>query len=86
MKKAKSIDRMAVTEALETGISFDGPTGTVTIDHATHHVTRNAYLAAVKDRKWDVRETYPDAKPQDTAAVCNLVKNPRDNKQYEISI
>ncbi|KMO40372.1 urea ABC transporter [Methylobacterium variabile] len=86
VKKAGSIDRMAVTEALETGLSFDGPTGKVTVDHATHHVTRNAYLAAVKDRKWAVRETYPDAKPQDTAAVCNLIKNPRDNKQYEISI
>ena len=34
----------AVIDALETGISFDGPAGTVTIDPATHHCIRNIYL------------------------------------------
>ncbi|WP_062118760.1 urea ABC transporter substrate-binding protein [Aureimonas sp. AU40] len=86
VKKAGTIERMAVIEALETGLSFDGPSGKVTIDHPTHHTTRNAYLADVKERKWNVLETYTDAKPLDTAAVCDLVKNPGDNKQYEISI
>lgn len=86
VKKAGSLDRMAVIEALETGISFDGPSGKVTIDHATHHVVRNAFLASVKDRKWSVLESYPDAKPLDTAGVCDLVKNPADNQQYVIDI
>lgn len=86
VKKAGSIDRLKVIEALETGISIDGPSGKVTIDHATHHVTRNAFLADVKDRKWNVLETFPDAKPLDTAAVCDLVKNPNDTKQYEIKL
>lgn len=86
VKKAGSLDRMAVIEALETGIAFDGPSGKVTIDHATHHVVRNAFLASVKDRKWSVLESYPDAKPLDTAGVCDLVKNPADNQQYVIDI
>lgn len=86
VKKAGTIERMAVIEALETGISFDGPSGKVTLDHKTHHATRNAYLADVKDRRWNVLATFPDAAPLDTAAVCDLVANPRDNKQYEISI
>ncbi len=86
VKKAGSIDRMKVIEALETGISFDGPSGTVTIDRATHHAVRSAYLAVVKDRMWDVVESYPNQKPSDTAAVCDLVKNPNDNQQYIIKI
>ncbi len=86
VKKAGSIDRMKVIEAMETGISFAGPSGQVTIDHETHHATRTAYLAVCKDRKWDVTATYPDQKPLDTAAVCNLVKNPTDNQQYVVKI
>jgi urea ABC transporter substrate-binding protein len=86
VKKAGSLDRMAVIEALESGISFDGPSGKVTIDHATHHTVRNAFLAEVKDRKWSVLETFPDAKPLDTASVCNLIDNPNDNQQYVIDI
>ncbi|WP_246756900.1 hypothetical protein [Bradyrhizobium neotropicale] len=56
------------------------------VDHKTHHVSRNTYLAVVKDRKWVVAETFPNAQPLDTAAVCDLVKNPNDNKQYETSL
>ena len=86
VKKAGDIDRMKVIEALESGITFDGPSGKVVLDHATHHTTRNAYLAEVKARKWSVLETYPEAKPLDTAGVCDLIKNPKDNKQYVIDV
>ena len=86
VKQAAAIDRMKVIEALETGLSFDGPTGKVTIDHATHHTIRNAYLAEVEDRKWDVLETFVDVAPSDTAQVCNLIDNPNDNKQYVINL
>lgn len=86
VKKAGDLDRMKVIEALESGISFDGPTGKVTLDQATHHTTRNAFLAEVKDRKWSVLESYADVKPLDTASVCDLVKNPADNQQYVIDL
>lgn len=86
VKKAGSLDRMKMIEALETGLSFDGPSGTVTLDRATHHAVRNAFLAEVKDRKWSVLESYPDAQPLDTAGVCNLIENPNDNQQYVIDI
>lgn len=86
VRKAGSLDRMAVVEALESGISLEGPTGTVSIDKATHHTTRNAFLAEVKDRKWSVLESYKDVKPLDTASVCDLVKNPNDTKQYVINL
>lgn len=86
VKLAGSLDRMKVIEALETGVSFDGPSGKVVLDHPTHHAIRNAYLAEVKDKKWSVIETYEQQKPLDTASVCDLVKNPKDNQQYVIKI
>jgi branched-chain amino acid transport system substrate-binding protein len=86
VKKAGNIDRMKVIAALEDSISFDGPSGKVSLDKATHHTTRNAYLAEVKDKKWSVLESFTDAKPSDTASVCDLVKNPADTKQYIINL
>ena len=86
VKKAGGVDRAKVTSALKDSVSYDGPTGKVVLDKATHHTTRNAYLAEVKDRKWSVLETYTDAKPADTASVCDLVKNPNDTKQYIINL
>ena len=77
---------MKVIEALESGISYKGPSGEVTLDGATHHTIRNAYLAQVHDRKWNVLETFEAVQPSDTAMVCNLIKNPSDNQQYVIDI
>jgi urea transport system substrate-binding protein len=86
VKQAKSIDRMAVIKALETGLSFEGPSGKVTIDHATHHVIRNAYLGKADNKTWDVIASYPNQAPSDTAEVCNLIKAPNTDKQFVIDI
>lgn len=45
VEKAGTTEVEAVIKALESGISFDGPAGPVTIDGATHHAIRNVYLA-----------------------------------------
>ncbi len=86
VKKAKTPDRMKVIEALETGISFDGPAGLTTIDPPTHHVTLNVYVAEAADRGFKVLETYPNQPPADTAMVCNLEKNPKTNKQFVVDV
>jgi urea transport system substrate-binding protein len=86
VKKAKSVDRMKVIEALETGISIDAPSGKVTIDPPTHHCILDVHIAEVKDKKLVVLQDFPQQKPADTAAVCNLIKNPADNQQYVIKI
>ena len=31
-------------------------------------------------------ETFPQQQPADTAAVCDLKKNPNDNQQYVIDV
>ena len=86
VKKAGSIDRMKVIEALETGISIDAPSGKVTIDPPTHHCILDVHIAEVNNKKLNVLEDFPQQKPADTAAVCNLIKNPNDNQQYVIKI
>jgi urea transport system substrate-binding protein len=84
VKKAESVDRMKVIEALETGINFDAPSGKVTIDPPTHHCILDVHIAEVKDKNFDLLEDFPQQKPADTAAVCDLMKNPNDNQQYVI--
>jgi urea transport system substrate-binding protein len=86
VKKAGSIDRMKVIEALETGISINAPSGKVTIDPPTHHCILDVHIAEVNNKKLNVLEDFPQQKPSDTAAVCNLIKNPNDNQQYVIKI
>ncbi|WP_175942928.1 ABC transporter substrate-binding protein [Caballeronia sp. BCC1704] len=86
VKKAGTIDRMKVIEALESGISIDGPSGKVSIDPATHHCVLNVSIAQVKNHKLDIVQTFQNQPPVDTSAVCNLIKNPRDNQQYVIKL
>jgi len=86
VKKAGSIDRMKVIEALETGISIDAPSGKVTIDPPTHHCVLDVHIAEVSSKKLKVLEDFAQQKPADTAAVCDLIKNPTDNQQYVIKI
>jgi branched-chain amino acid transport system substrate-binding protein len=84
--KAGSLDRMKVIEALESGISIDGPSGKVSLDPATHHAIHNTFLAKADNRKWDILESYPEQPPADTAAVCTLIKDPTVNKQFVVDV
>jgi urea transport system substrate-binding protein len=84
VKKANSVDREKVIGALESGISIKAPSGLVTIDAPTHHCVLDVHIAEVKDKKLNVLEDFAQQAPSDTAAVCNLVKNPTDNQQYVI--
>ena len=84
VKKAGSTDSIKVTEALESGISIDGPSGKISIDPTTHHCVLNVSLAEVQDKKFKILQTFDQAPPLDTSAVCNLKKNPKDNQQYVI--
>ena len=84
VKKAGSVDLAKVTAALESGISIDGPSGKISIDPPTHHCVLNVSIAEVQDKKFKILQTFDQAPPSDTSAVCNLKKNPKDNQQYVI--
>ena len=86
VKKAGSVEQQKVIAALETGITIEGPSGTVTMDPKTHHTIRNAYMAKPENRKWDIMATFPNQYPSDTGGACDLIKDPRTNKQFVPSI
>lgn len=86
VRRAGSLDRMAIIEALEGGLSIEGPSGVMTIDPQTHHATLDVHLMEVRDQKMNVVESLSQRPPVDTQAVCNLTTNPDDNTQYEIQI
>lgn len=86
VEMAGTTDRMPVIEALETGISFDGPSGTVTIDPQTHHVRIDARIATTENQKFNILKQWDQQASVDTQAVCDLIKNPDDNQQYVIAL
>lgn len=84
VRAAGSVARDAVIEAMEGGLSVEGPSGMMTIDPQTHHATLDVHLMEVRDQKMEVVESLAQRPPVDTQAVCNLTENPDDNTQYEI--
>ena len=86
VRQAGSTERMAVIEALESGLSIEGPSGVMTIDPQTHHAILDVHLMEFQDQRMAVHESLPQRPPVDTQAVCDLIANPDDNTQYEIEI
>lgn len=86
VKKAGSIDRTKVIQALEGNASYTGPAGKTTIDPQTHHTVLDVYIGEAKDKKFNVVQSFSQQTPADTAAVCDLKKNPNENKQYVIDV
>ncbi|MEM7695678.1 MAG: ABC transporter substrate-binding protein [Pseudomonadota bacterium] len=76
VKAAGTAERMAVIEALRTGIGFDGPSGRVEVEPKTNHALQNVYLAELKDQSFNIIESYEAQPPADTLLVCDLVADP----------
>jgi branched-chain amino acid transport system substrate-binding protein len=86
VKKAGTLEREAMLKAIESGVSIEGPAGTVTIEPKTHHAALDIHLMEVKNQKLTILNTVKQRPPSDTAQYCDLIKNPNDNKQYEVKI
>lgn len=86
VRKAGDLGKDALTAAIESGISIDGPGGKVAIDPKTHHAVLDVHLMEMSGQKLKVLESFPQRQPTDTQSVCDLVANPDDNQQYEIKI
>lgn len=82
VKQAGSVQRDKVIAALESNLSIDGPSGKVTVDPHTHHTIRDIYLAQARGGKWNIVQTFPAQPPGDSGGECDLLKNPRTNKQF----
>lgn len=86
VRRAGRLERMAVIEALESGIELEMPSGPVAIDPATHHCILDVHIAEVQNGRLEPIERFPQQRPTDTAEVCDLIANPNDNRQYTIDI
>jgi branched-chain amino acid transport system substrate-binding protein len=84
IRNANSIDRMKVIDAIEGGLSIEGPAGKVSIDPKTHHAILDVHLMEFEDQKMKVLESFSQRQPVDTQAVCDLKAHPDDDRQYEI--
>jgi branched-chain amino acid transport system substrate-binding protein len=83
VKKAKSAAPDDVIGALG-GVSFNGAGGLYTIDAKTHHTTMDVHIVkGNRNKSFDLIKSFSQRPPSDTQAVCDLIKNPNDTKQYE---
>ena len=76
VRQAGTVERMAVIEALRSGIAYDGPSGRLTIEPRTNHALQNVYLAELRDQSFDILEVHEAQPPTDTLLVCDLVADP----------
>jgi urea transport system substrate-binding protein len=83
VNKAKSLDRDKVIAALESGLSIDSPSGKVTMNGGSHHVTQSVNIAEANDKHgYKVLTTRADVPPAYENSVCDLQKKPTTNKQF----
>ena len=86
VRKAGSVDRMKVIEALEDNATFTGPAGKTTIDPRTHQSISDIYIGESKGGTFVELASFPQQKPIDTAGVCDLAKFPLETKQFVIDV
>jgi urea transport system substrate-binding protein len=86
VRRAGTLDRLKVIDALQSGIAFDGPPGRTVLDPKTNHVTCDVFLAEVSNHGFKVLQTFPQQPPSDTQSVCDLAKEPNANRQVVIDI
>lgn len=80
---AGSIEREAVIEELESGVSYDGPGGTVTLDGPSHHVVQNIAIGEGNGQKgFEIISTEESVPPSFEQEVCDLVSEPDTNEQF----
>lgn len=83
VEKAGSLERDDVIAALESGISIDSPSGEVTMDGPSHHVSQPVSIAETNASKgFALLETREDVAPAFEQSTCDLVKNPDTNEQF----
>ncbi|MGC1428506.1 MAG: ABC transporter substrate-binding protein [Albidovulum sp.] len=75
--QAGSTDADEVIAALESGLSFEAPNGTVTLEPGSHHLRQDIYIASGNATNgFDILQTFEDSAPTYENEVCNLIENP----------
>jgi urea transport system substrate-binding protein len=77
VEQAGTTDSEAVIEALQSGLSFEGPNGLVTMQPGSHHLKQNIYIVrGNREHAFDVIEVYEQVAPSYEDEVCDLVGQP----------
>jgi urea transport system substrate-binding protein len=83
VKKAGTTQRDKVIEALESGLSFAGPEGTVKLDGPSHHLVHAVHLARTNDQKgFTIIGSQAAVPPSYEQSTCDLIKSPNTNQQF----
>jgi urea transport system substrate-binding protein len=83
VEKAGTVERKAVIKALESGIGYEGPGGYVKIDPRSHHTIMSTAVAELINGRFNIVQKNEMVVPSDTAALCDLIANPNQAKQYQ---
>ncbi|MFH1985276.1 MAG: ABC transporter substrate-binding protein [Pseudomonadota bacterium] len=76
VQKAGTVKTDDVIAALESGLSFDGPNGNVTLRPRSHHLRQNIYIArGNRQRGFDILEVHKGVDPFFEDEVCDLIKH-----------
>lgn len=74
---AGSTEPDAVIAVLESGLSFEAPSGTVTLEPGSHHLRQDIYIAQGNDSQgFDIIEAFADVAPTYENEMCDLIQNP----------
>jgi branched-chain amino acid transport system substrate-binding protein len=83
VQKAGTTDRAKVIAALESGISVESPSGTVTMDGPSHHVIQNTYFAQANDSHgFTIIGDQKAVPPAFEKEKCDLIGNPGLHTQF----
>lgn len=83
VNKAGSADAKPVIAALESGLSFDAPNGTVKLEPKSHHLRQNIYIAEGDDKHgFGIVKTLSDVAPSYENDKCDLIAHPTLAKQF----
>lgn len=83
---AGTTDREKVIEALEAGLTVDGPGGPLTVDARTHHCAMDMYIGQAKGGRFEIQKKFPNVQPTNTGDQCDLIARPDTNVMYEPKI
>ena len=83
VNKARTTEAEAVIDALESGLSFEGPNGTVSYQPGSHHFKQNIYIArGNREHGFDVVQVFKAVAPVYEDTVCDLKKDKTISKQF----
>ena len=83
VEKAGSAENDAVIAALESGLSFEGPNGKVTLQPGSHHLKQDIFIArGNRNHGFDIIKTFKAVAPSFEDEKCDLITYPNTAEHF----